>query len=455
MKKGFKGSAMIILFFTMILAVACSSSDKGGQNNGGNKPENTESQAQNNVTAAKPKDPDPVTIYFYNPSSSSTEEVFNEFYGDRIRSKFPHVTIDYKHAPDTNPEGQLTAMIAAKESIDIMFNSDANHYRLIQPFGLGSDISDLVKKNNFDLNTIEPSAIDSVRAVAPGELQALPISMSNHVLMYNKDLFDTFGKEEPRDGMTWDEVYVLAQEMTRTEGDVQYKGLVTQMYNIGLQNQLSVGYVDPETHQPLFVKDDRWAQVTNNIHRFFQIPNNGLTSSTRYFTPIHNMFFIDKIAAMYVYGFPGQEMDVNWDAVTYPQLKEKPNVGPQPTLTLAYITSLSQNRDVSFEILAYMTSPEFQESLARRAMMPVSLDKKAIENFGADAPHLQGKNIKAVFYDNPASPPGKTPYDRAVGGIYEQMLYDLAVGLKDVNTALRDAQEQAEMKIKELKEMAD
>lgn len=411
-----------------------------------------QSQQSQQPAAQSPDQPDPMTIHIYNASTSTTEEMFMDMYGTAIINKFPYVSFNYTIPTDTNPEAQLTGMISAKETIDIMFVSDALHYRLVKPFGLGSDMSDLVKSHNFDLSSIEPKAIEAIQAVSDGQLQALPISMTNQVLLYNKDLFEKFGKDEPRDGITWDEVYTLAQEMTRTESDVQYRGFVTQFYNIGWQNQLSVGFVDPKTDQSLFTTDERWFTIVRNITRFFDIPNNGLTESTRYWTPIHNMFYVDKVAAMYAYSLPGSETDLNWDMVGFPEFKERPGVGPQPVLNLAYVSSLSKNRDVAFDIIGYLTSPEIQEAQARKAIMPVSLNEQAIASFGSEVPHLQGRNLRAIFYKNLASPFPASEYNRTAALVFEEMMYALSQGLKDVNTALRDAAETVNMQIKELKD---
>ncbi len=67
----------------------------------------------------------------------------------------------------------------------------------------------------FELEDFYPQAVDAFRW--DGEVTCLPQNISSLVVYYNKDLFKRFDVLAPRDGMTWNEFVVRAQQMTRDE----------------------------------------------------------------------------------------------------------------------------------------------------------------------------------------------------------------------------------------------
>ncbi|MEF3310904.1 ABC transporter substrate-binding protein [Paenibacillus sp. GYB004] len=428
----------LILTFVLVL-VGC---EAGGKSEKGKNSDSLQPAAD------KPKEP--VTLTFYNPNSGDLKEDWMAQYGNAIQKKFPHITVNYVQSPDTNPAGHLANMISAQEPIDVILNADTNHYRLITPFKFEYDMTELVKKHNFDLNRLEQSTVDAVRALSKGGLYALPFKMNVLSLMYNKDLFDKFGVPYPKDGMTWDETYELAKTMTRKEGETQYRGFLTQSYNIAWMNQMSLGFADPKSDKPLLYSDDRWGQFVRNFNRFYEIPGNALAETN--FRGVSNAFLVNKVAAMYAYTIPTTKQDVNWDMVSLPEFSHLRGVGSQAMLTLAYVTSISKHKDDAFEAIAYMTSDEYQMNISKQALgLPVVKTPAVKDAFGIDNPNLQGKNLKSLTSNKPAAPFQQSAYQAITNNQLEKIWYQLGKGQMDVNTALRTASEMAEKEIANLK----
>lgn len=444
-------SYVFILVFMMIIVAACGSSESNQvQENPVKENGNSNQQQPQEQPQEEPEEEprDPVTLTYYSPNSRDTTELFMEQYGNAILAKFPHLTLNFVHSPDTDVYGNLAARLTANEPIDIIVNAD--HYRYIKPFKFEYDLTDLIDKHNYDLANLEPSTVESVRAISDGKLYALPLRMVNQVLLYNKTLFERFGVEYPEDRMTWDEAYQVARTMTRVEGDVQYRGFVTQSYSIAWSNQLSLGFADPETDKPLFYTDDRWAQFVQNINRFYEIPGNALLEGS--YTPIHNLFFVDEVAAMYATSVPVTEQTVDWDLVTLPEFDHLPGVGSQASVAMSYVTSISEHKDDAFEVIAYMTSDEFQKMISEKALgIPVVKSQEVKDAYGKENPFLQGKNLKALTLNSPALPFEQSPYQAITNNQLEKIWYQLGKGEFDVNTALRMAAEMAEVEIEALK----
>jgi multiple sugar transport system substrate-binding protein len=438
-----KSTFMVVL---LMLAAACSAGCAGtGSSTGGHDG----GQAGGNADRGKPKDP--VTLTFYDPVANGLPENFMEKFGNAIQAKFPHITVKYVSSPDTNPEGHIAGMLSAGEEIDVLMTSDQNFSRLIAPFKFQYDLSDLIKSQKYDLAKLDPGAVKAVQVLSgSGVMYGLPISMNHFALLYNKDLFDKFGKPYPKDGMTWDEAYQLAQAMTRQENGVQYRGFITQTLTFAWGNQLSVGFVDPKTEKSTYLTDDRWQKFTQNLVRFYQIPGNALVENT--FGAIANKFFKEQVAAMYAYFIPNTPQEVNWDLVKLPEFGDLKGVGPQTTVSVFYITSVSKHKEDAFEAVAYLTGDEFQMNMSKQALaLPVSANPAVKNAFAQDAPMFQGKNVRVLLDNKAAAPFPPTPYDRIASSVYEKTMYKLGKGQMDVNTFLRQVAEQADKDIETAK----
>lgn len=444
---------MFVLSLALILS-ACGSKDQANDGNGGKTgaEQPPASQTEQPKEAEKtPPPPEPVTITFFDPNANVPKERFMEQYGNAIQSKYPHITTDFVSPADTAAPQHIANRITTGEPMDIILNADLNHFLLITPFNLEYDITDLIKTHNFDLSTIEPSAVKAVQELSNGKMYSLPYSMNTMALMYNKDLFERFGQEFPQDGLTWDEAYNIAAKMTRTEADVSYRGFITQFRNFAWVGQRSLGFVDPKTDKPLMNTDERWKDFVRNLTRFYEIPGN--ESKEGSFGGVSGLFFKDQVAAMYAYFIPGGEQDVNWDLVTLPTFPDQPEVGSQGMMYMAYITSLSKHKDAAFQAISYMTGEEIQMAASKKAtFIPISSNPAVRSAFGSEAPHLEGKNVAAIMKHHPASPLPASTYNINAAQIYERMMYRIAKGEIDLNTAFREIEEETEAKIKELKE---
>ncbi|MBD2864059.1 extracellular solute-binding protein [Paenibacillus oceani] len=170
------------------------------------------------------------------------------------------------------------------------------------------------------------------------------------------------------------------------------------------------------------------------------------------FGGINNLFYSSKVAAMYAASIPGTAQQVNWDLVTLPEFSNLRGIGSQASLNLAYIPSISKHKEQAFEIIAYMTSDEYQTDIAKKALgLPVITTQSAKDAFGQDNPNLAGKNLKALTKNKPAAPFQQSPYQAITNNQLEKLWYQLGKGQLDINTTLRMADENAVKEIEKLK----
>jgi len=282
------------------------------------------------------------------------------------------------------------------------------------------------------------------------------------VLFYNKDLFDRFGVEYPRDGMTWDEMLSLSKKLTRKEGDKLYFGFSNQgALQVMKMNPMSLVKVDPATNKVAINQDPRWKTM---LELFFVAPYHGSDVFQEYFKnnsapPGFTQFYKDQSTAMttYIASLLGQAYidsflsGFNWDIVSHPTLPGLPNIGTQPDPIYIGMTKLTRNKDATMAVIKYLVSDEYQTMMARQANMTVLKDPEIQKQTGADIQRSGvGKNY-AALYKNQFAPmaPIVPKVDLNVTADLTRFANRLAKGEIDVNTMLRQAEEEIQKRIDE------
>lgn len=443
-----------VIFSIMIFALAaCGTSNKAEES-----PKDTEGTTPITTPAnpaedskkepAKPELPKPVDISIYS-NNVSTEERFNQQYGDALRAKFPHITFTFISSGGAGT--MIGEVIAAKTPVDIMYGSVETIFSHVMDFDMQLDLSDLIKANNYDVSKIEPTMIELQRNLSGGKLYGLPVWTATSGLFYNIDLFEKFGQDVPKEGLTWDELGELAKIMTRKDGDVQYYGYVTSAGAQMATNQLSMDPIDPITMKSNF-NSEPWKQFMQSIVDIFTTSGHTYTKEDLDVATSRGFFEKDMIAAMYTNysgGTPPETM--NWDVVSVPSYSSAPGIGSQVYPNYWYVTGISKHKDVAFEILTYLTSEEFQSQHNRKGFATVLTNSEIKKQYGQDMAKFHGKNVEALFPKQPAKPMQYTTFARAAQSAFQQAFYAHMLEGKDLNTALREAAEQVDKQIEEAK----
>ncbi|CAG7618001.1 hypothetical protein PAESOLCIP111_02072 [Paenibacillus solanacearum] len=426
----------------MLLASSLAACSGGGKSPG--SPQG--SAADKGGDAAKKVSETPAELTFYVTVNGWTDQKFMESYGDMIKKKFPNYTL--KFIPQEGPQ-TLPSMITAGQNIDIMISSIGLTSNFLLAYDMQYDITELTKKYNYDLSRLEPSTIEIQKQLAGGGMYGLPVNTTSAALFYNKSLFDKFGVPYPKEGMTWDETYELAKQLTRSDGGQSYKGLTMSVQHLMLLNQLSAPHIDDKSYKAMFTSDN-FKQAFDNLARFYKISGNGLVGNKYSQASQLDPFYKEQNVAMYASLSTTANTlkdTMNWDMVQLPVFKDKPGVGPQSYPNYFYISKGSKNKDAAFQVLAYITSDEFQEFTVKSGNSSILKDgSKMAASFGAGQPYLKGKNIKSYLPAKFAAPTVKTQYQAIADKEMLAALVEVAGG-KDVNTALREAAERADKAI--------
>lgn len=450
-KKHFYFIAMLLCFF--ILTACSSDKEVSGGNDGDPAVDQPQKQTEDGfeefiAQAAEIK----AEISVFENSSGWTQEQFMSLYGNQIQKKYPNFSFKlYSLNKDFGGVG-LPELIAQGVSIDLIKVSGPSVYSLLIENDLQGDISELIKKFNYNWNSLYPVIRETMQSYGDkGEIYGIPNGVASVALFYNKDIFDKFGLDYPNHDlpMTWDETYDLAKNLTRKEGDIQYSGLQVGYGHVFPVNQFSQGYIDPQTNRSLFAHDN-WRKLFENFTRVHEISGNDFNGNS------HQAFWDDGTVAMNAAQSGGSwsmtaTTPINWDVAELPRFKELPDTGPGMQLPFYAVAKTSKHLEQAFLAAAYIGSEEFQIEFAKEGYMPPLKIEKLFDVFGSNVPELAGKNLKAaVPLENAAPAYPLNAYHSAIIGYINQAYVTVVSGTKDINTALREAEEQANIKINEV-----
>ncbi|TNJ65579.1 extracellular solute-binding protein [Paenibacillus hemerocallicola] len=400
-------------------------------------------------TNAQTKPVEPVTLKFY---AHTVLDDFEKYINQFVKKKFPHVTLQLvKNEKGTTIE----ELLAAGDVPDIIWEGLTNIH-LLTPLKVPIDLTPLAKKHGFDFGKYDPKLVDSIKSYSDqGHLYYLPYNVLAFALQYNKDIFDKFGVTYPKDNMTWDEVIELGKKLTRPDNGVNYIGFRPPGALNRLQMQMGLPYLDAKTGKAA-VATDGWKSLFELMQRTYPepMPQAQRNISTRdEFLKTRNVAMIAEILYLQNSDMVGAEKDgFRWDLVTYPTLKDKPNVNTGLFSDGFVLPQGGKHADLAFQIISYLsTDPEVQLEATKNGRVTGLKDKAILEHAFENNPAAKGKNVKSLFNQTYPNIPPVTIYDREAMTIVQNQLMEVLKGNTDVNSGLKRAEEEVDKKLAELK----
>lgn len=380
---------------------------------------------------------DPVTLSL-SMSNINLDKTTSDLLVEYVRKKHPNITLEMMpNAKGTN----LEDLVVAGETPDLIFTYGGN-INALRLLNLLYDLTPLIKSYGIDMNRFDPEYVANVKMSSEkGELYGMPFLTSFHALYYNKDIFDKFGIPYPPDGMTWQDTIEVARKVTRTESGIQYRGLESQN-NIWVSQAFSLSPVDPRTDRAS-MNNEQWKQIFELLKSIYTIPGNDKISKGP-----RAQFMDDKTLAMLldlnnlVALQSDKYKDLNWDVRQYPGIKEEPNTYGNISTRVLMISPTSKYKDQAMQVIEVAISDEFQTAMSRQTTMSVLKSDAVRQAFGADLPALKNKSLQSIFKSKPAPGTLSSIYRTKAEAIATAKMNDYIQGAADVNTVLRQADEE-------------
>jgi multiple sugar transport system substrate-binding protein len=193
------------------------------------------------------------------------------------------------------------------------------------------------------------------------------------------------------------------------------------------------------------VNTDGWKKAFDYAKRLYDATG---ASNPKLFNGPKDLFLKDKTLAMWIANNATRNMtDLNWDMVSLPSTADKPGVGGGNPYNIMAIASSSPEKDAAFQVLEVVFSDEVQTAVAKYGMPSPLKDDKYKKMLAQDLPGSNGKNMQAVFNNKPAPLLDDTDLDSYVNKELAAAMKDVLAGKKDINTALREADEKGNANI--------
>jgi multiple sugar transport system substrate-binding protein len=132
---------------------------------------------------------------------------------------------------------------------------------------------------------------------------------------------------------------------------------------------------------------------------------------------------------------------LNWDLTTFPSYPEQMNVYPSVEANSLILNVASKHKEEAFKVIEYLVSEEVQIALAKSLQMSALKGEQFTKAFGENYPALKTKNLQGMFKGRPAPLKPTTIYDDLGLKAARDAYKEVTVNNKDINTALREANE--------------
>ncbi len=432
--------------FIVLAAAACSQEDSAVESPRAEPDQEIADHRSNEANKEAPQDPIALELYQY--SARLTDDEFLQFFKEPVETQFPHITIELVRSGSGM---NLTDLAASGEWPDLFYTG----FRGLRNFltvAAAQDLTDLVKKVDLDLEQFDATALQAIYNYSSGQqLYALPMFNNFSVLYYNKDVFDQFGAPYPEDGMTWDEAFDLIKHVTRNQDGNDYYGLAVDGGVVRLGEQLSLPFADPVTNKAT-LQTDGWRTVFETFRTIHEIPGHQARKGK-------NAFIQDRNVAMLAsYGATLGELEelhkqgnpIHYDLAAIPSFSDAPNKGFASSSFILGVFVTSEWQDAAIEVISYLsTDVPFQMMASQYGKLTSMQNVEVKEQFGAAMQSLQGKNIAAIIESELAPLPPFSLYEHIPQDeLYKAMDAVIDEGM-DVNSALRQAEEAANLRIEQ------
>jgi len=394
-------------------------------------------------------------------------------------SKF-RFTDGMKPEEQPNPMEELKKLMQGDNPPDLVmleFNSlpELVNENLLMP------LDPLITADKFDTSQIVPTVLEGIKESSPdGKLYALAPLFSSSALYYNKAIFTEKGVPFPTDGMTWEQVFDLARQLSGGEGQNKKYGFSFSTYQGGdsfyemqLYTQpLQLSYFDPSGDK-MTVDTDQWENVWKTVvdlreQEIVPGPMNPGQQQAREPGPFDWDNFLSGRTAMAIssYYYINEIINANrqaetddrlepidWDVVTMPTHEDVPGVGGQIYLQgMMGINAKAQNQKDAWEFLKFVNGDDWAR-----------LKSRSQGTLVANKNYLQPKegleyNIEAFYQLKPAPVLDESEMYRKYPNIYmvhqigQQKFQEVLDGKKEVRQALKEWQTEGDAMLQQMRE---
>lgn len=419
MKKNKLFRLISILAVAIFVLLACGDSDKGTD---GDSSPDTDTDTGSETAA------DDVTLTWALWDQDAT--VYYEPLIEAFEAENEGVKVEMLDLGSTDFMTVLgTQLSGGDTSIDIVSIKDTPGYAALAGRNQLEPLSGYVDESSVDLGqyggTVEQLTIDD-------EYYGLPFRNDFYVIYYNKDIFDAAGMDYPQNGITFEEydalVHEVSEKATEAMGQKIYGGhhhvwrSQVQMYGLldGKNTLISTDYsfLEPIYDTVLKQQENEVVQdyatlKTSSLHYSAAFYQNNVASM------LMGTWFIPTLAEAIE---SGESEEFNWGMATMPLTQGAETGSSTGTVTTLGLNANSENKDVAWKFVEFVTSEKGAQIIADTGTMPAIQSEDVIETIASSPGFPEDEESREAL---------------AVGTIYLELPLDEHSA--EVETILNDA----------------
>jgi multiple sugar transport system substrate-binding protein len=192
----------------------------------------------------------------------------------------------------------------------------------------------------------------------------------------------------------------------------------------------------------------KWNEVFKTLMSVYEIPNNKMAklqpSGYNYFVKNQNL------AMLWDFNYFSKMKDLtglDWDVVQLPSFPDKPNTNIMADPHFLAHSKTTKYPDQTMRVLEVLLSDEVQHMMSKAGKPSVLKDESFRKEFASDL--FTDKNMQGALKSAPAKPIKPHENNELVRKEIDAAFLEVYGGKKDINTAIRDAEERANQKIAE------
>nr|WP_249306284.1 sugar ABC transporter substrate-binding protein [Lederbergia citrea] len=146
-------------------------------------------------------------------ADTEEEKKIWEDLAEKVTEKYPEITVKLQTSAFSGYYEKLTTQITSGTAPDIMA-LQATRTASFAPYNAFAPLDSFFEKTpEFDVEDVEKSILDAFSY--NNETLLVPYDFGPLILYYNKDIFDQYGVDYPKDDMSWDEFVETAKKVTQ------------------------------------------------------------------------------------------------------------------------------------------------------------------------------------------------------------------------------------------------
>ena len=303
-----------------------------------------------------------------------------------FEAQHPDVKIEIQDSPAADYITKLNTQLNGGDDVDLFLIKESDKSKTFYDRGQLTNLTPYIEADGIDMSTYNGT---DANFIFDGNTYAMPVRTDQYVLFYNKDIFDAAGVPYPDNDMTWTEFEDLAAQLTSGSGATKKYGAYFHSWNACVQNwgvqdgKHSIMSGEYSFFKPYYEMVLRM-QEAGTCMSFAQIQASGLSYT--------DVFAQGNIAMLPMGSWLIQTMiqrnrtgesSVNWGVAVIPHAEDVPNGYTVGATTPICINNASQNKDLAWEFVKFMTGPEGAQIMAENGQVPALSDEGYLETYAA------------------------------------------------------------------------